>query len=108
MLAESNDKLGIMKSIVGIDEVGRGALAGPVVVGAVLIQPDSESTIRVKLPSIIGREIADSKQLTRLQRERGSSIPACEHYLGHRSGDSLRSGFPWINSSFEKGSWYSN
>ena len=43
--------------IVGIDEVGRGAWAGPLVVGAVLLD---DSTIQ---------GLTDSKKLTRLQRE---------------------------------------
>jgi len=44
--------------IVGIDEVGRGAWAGPLVVGAVL------------LAGIPIEGLTDSKKLTRLQRER--------------------------------------
>ncbi|HSW77660.1 MAG TPA: ribonuclease HII [Candidatus Chromulinivoraceae bacterium] len=44
--------------IVGIDEVGRGAWAGPLVVGAVL------------LASVPIEGLTDSKKLTRLQRER--------------------------------------
>lgn len=43
--------------IVGVDEVGRGCLAGPVVAGAVLL--------RRRIPGL-----RDSKKLTRLQRER--------------------------------------
>lgn len=37
VLAELEERLGRPASIVGMDEVGRGALAGPVAVGAVLI-----------------------------------------------------------------------
>jgi ribonuclease HII len=43
--------------IVGVDEVGRGCLAGPLVAGAVIL--------RRRIPGL-----ADSKKLTRLQRER--------------------------------------
>ena len=44
--------------IAGADEVGRGALAGPVVAAAVILDPKR-----------VPRGINDSKQLTRLQRE---------------------------------------
>ena len=46
------------KSIVGIDEVGRGSFAGPVVVGAVVFSPDC----------IIPEGVADSKLLKPRQR----------------------------------------
>lgn len=46
--------------IVGIDEVGRGCLAGPLVAGAVLLRDPIEG-------------LRDSKKLTRLQRERLSA-----------------------------------
>jgi ribonuclease HII len=47
------------KLIAGADEVGRGALAGPVVAAACILNPDD-----------VPEGINDSKQLTRLQRER--------------------------------------
>jgi ribonuclease HII len=47
------------KLIAGIDEVGRGPLAGPVVAAAVILSPDYENT-----------EIKDSKQLSARKRER--------------------------------------
>ncbi|MET0421874.1 MAG: ribonuclease HII [Acidimicrobiia bacterium] len=47
--------------VVGIDEVGRGAWAGPVTVGAVVSAPEHLKGVR------------DSKQLTRDERERASS-----------------------------------
>lgn len=48
--------------VVGIDEAGRGALAGPVAAGAVLLPPD---------PTCLDRlgEVRDSKQLTPVRRE---------------------------------------
>ncbi|HEX8706926.1 MAG TPA: ribonuclease HII [Pyrinomonadaceae bacterium] len=46
--------------IAGVDEVGRGALAGPVVAAAVILDPERP------LPE----GLDDSKKLTRLQRER--------------------------------------
>lgn len=48
------------KFVCGVDEVGRGCFAGPVVAGAVVFAPDS------KLPE----GIADSKLLKPLQRKR--------------------------------------
>ena len=46
--------------IAGVDEVGRGALAGPVVAAAVILDPEKP------LPE----GLDDSKKLTALQRER--------------------------------------
>jgi ribonuclease HII len=48
-----------MRYIIGIDEVGRGSLAGPVVVAAVLLEPGWKPGGRLK----------DSKKLTTLRRE---------------------------------------
>jgi ribonuclease HII len=49
------------KIICGVDEVGRGPLAGPVMAAAVIL-PE-------KLPRAITREIRDSKKMTHQQRE---------------------------------------
>ena len=66
--APGADALGLMERrlydagfthVAGADEVGRGALAGPLVAGAVILPPDT---------TIEG--IRDSKLCTRLQRER--------------------------------------
>ena len=46
--------------VVGIDEVGRGAWAGPVTVGAVVPAPEHLRGVR------------DSKELTRPERERAA------------------------------------
>ena len=48
------------RRVAGVDEVGRGALAGPVVAAAVILDPE------VPFPA----GLDDSKKLTRLQRER--------------------------------------
>lgn len=51
--------------VFGIDEVGRGCLAGPVVAGAVCLPPDWDLTprkLRKKFPEIEG--ITDSKKMT--------------------------------------------
>lgn len=60
----------MQQRIVGIDEVGRGALAGPVLVGAVILS-DHDLT-RAGLAEVLGRQPADSKQLTAAQRDRGN------------------------------------
>jgi ribonuclease HII len=46
--------------VAGLDEVGRGALAGPVVAAAVILDPEAP----------VPEGLDDSKKLTRLQRER--------------------------------------
>ena len=48
------------KIVVGVDEAGRGPLAGPVVAGAVIVNQD--------FPELQG--INDSKKLTEKKRER--------------------------------------
>lgn len=62
--------------VVGIDEVGRGAWAGPVTVGAVVPAPEHLRGIR------------DSKQLTRPEREKASAAVrdwALAYGVGHAS-----------------------
>jgi ribonuclease HII len=49
--------------VVGIDEAGRGALAGPIVAAAVIMPPTLRLTAQI-------REINDSKQLPEQKRER--------------------------------------
>ena len=53
-----------LKLIAGLDEAGRGALAGPVVVGAVILPDDSPHLTR----TLSG--VRDSKQVTSLARAR--------------------------------------
>jgi ribonuclease HII len=55
-----------MTHIVGIDEAGRGPLAGPVSVGAVRILNDPSTSLRVKK---FFKGIKDSKQLSAEERE---------------------------------------
>jgi ribonuclease HII len=58
-------------ALVGIDEVGRGALAGPVVVGAVsLLGIYSPQLIAALLQDGSIKRLKDSKKLTAAQRER--------------------------------------
>lgn len=51
------------EAVAGVDEVGRGALAGPVVAAAVILPPHP-----LALASLLGR-VDDSKRLTPRQRE---------------------------------------
>jgi ribonuclease HII len=57
--AEAAASLGGARRIAGVDEAGRGALAGPVVAAAVILPPD---------PDLVG--VDDSKRLTEPFRER--------------------------------------
>src|SRR5689334_20146428 len=63
MACDTKFEKGLIKSgfqiIAGVDEVGRGALAGPVVAAAVILNY-----------SDIPKGINDSKQVTKLRRER--------------------------------------
>ena len=59
-LFEEEARAGGYGSVAGLDEVGRGALAGPVVAAAVILDPSAP------LPE----GLDDSKKLTPLQRER--------------------------------------
>ena len=52
------------KRVIGLDEVGRGALAGPVTVAGVILKPSFR-----KIPEKL-KKVRDSKTLTALQRER--------------------------------------
>ena len=61
--------------IVGIDEAGRGPLAGPVCVGAVGVKITTDKNLEAKLPSALGslasklEGIKDSKKLSAKKRE---------------------------------------
>lgn len=56
---------GLAGGVAGVDEAGRGCLAGPVVAGAVMMPPDlAERLYHGELA-----RLTDSKQLTALQRE---------------------------------------
>ncbi len=59
-----------MRYVIGIDEAGRGALAGPVCVGAVLMPLDLDWRIAYALVTTRGEpRLRDSKQLSAQQRE---------------------------------------
>lgn len=71
------------KIILGIDEVGRGAWAGPLVVGAVILGDEVSSNL------------ADSKKLTKIQREslaaeiKTSCVVAETGWANHEEVDEL-------------------
>jgi ribonuclease HII len=54
------------ESLIGVDEVGRGALAGPVVAGAVLV---TRAFLESRWATARGGRVNDSKLLTAAQRE---------------------------------------
>lgn len=59
-----------MRYVIGIDEAGRGALAGPVCVGAVLMPLDLDWRVAYALVTTRGEpRLRDSKQLSAQQRE---------------------------------------
>jgi ribonuclease HII len=53
-------------SLIGVDEAGRGALAGPVVAGAVLV---TREFLESRWADVNARRINDSKQLTAAERD---------------------------------------
>ncbi len=55
--------------VVGIDEAGRGPLAGPLGVGAVAMNAIIQHSVLNKLSTGIGIELRDSKKLSARQRE---------------------------------------
>ena len=61
--------------IAGLDEAGRGALAGPVAVGAVIL-PESARTVRRAAAPLPG--VRDSKQMTLAERE--AAAPRIRQY----------------------------
>lgn len=65
--------------IAGLDEAGRGALAGPVVAGAVILPLDDAEALTIL------REVNDSKQLTAKQRTHFFGL-ITEHALAYGVG----------------------
>ncbi len=62
-LCQLPDKSGTQRLVAGVDEVGRGALFGPVVAAAVILPASA-------LPQLALDGVKDSKQVSRLQRLR--------------------------------------
>lgn len=69
---------------VGIDEVGRGCLAGPLVAGAVILAPDY-----VHDQTVAGWKLADSKKLT--LRQRTAAAAGLQNIM-------LASGLGWVTA----------
>lgn len=72
---------------VGLDEVGRGALAGPVVVGAVLLDPWPSDEVAEAL-----RGVDDSKRLSAAMRQAlvpGIRAVALAHAIGEASAEEV-------------------
>jgi len=67
------------KYVIGVDEVGRGALAGPVVAGVVVFAPTTQIKKDIeKFKKIINLKIDDSKRLTpRSRRKLAAEIKDC-------------------------------
>ena len=64
-----------LRLVAGVDEVGRGAMAGPLVAAAVVLPPEIDGLDEVAEVALAG--VRDSKLLSREQRER--LLPAiCE------------------------------
>ncbi|HQO39477.1 MAG TPA: ribonuclease HII [Spirochaetota bacterium] len=66
------------KYIAGVDEAGRGALAGPLSLGMVIYDPATFDSI----PDDITREVADSKQLTHKKRAAAMDV-VIKHALAY-------------------------
>ncbi len=58
-----------MKTSIGIDEVGRGPVAGPVTVGAMRVKGNRLQGIVKKTEKILGIKLRDSKKLSKKNRE---------------------------------------
>jgi len=85
LLNQPQRKLKLNKILLGIDEVGRGPWAGPLVIGAVILGPHSESWIN---------ELTDSKKLTAKKRSELSPLileKSLAHGLGWVAADELDS-----------------
>lgn len=68
-----------LRYVAGIDEAGRGALAGPVIAAAVILPP-SDQNLKTKLDGV-----RDSKQMTPKQREKWS-VQIRKHTLSYAIG----------------------
>ncbi|HVZ12088.1 MAG TPA: ribonuclease HII [Patescibacteria group bacterium] len=69
-------------TVIGIDEVGRGAFAGPVTVAGVIFEPTKDLK---QITKLLGYGINDSKKLTPARREELSEIILSECAAHHIS-----------------------
>lgn len=77
--------------VAGMDEAGRGALAGPIAVGAVILPPPSRQAHRKTSLSIL-RGVRDSKQMTAHEREAAAEriqSHAVAWHVGFASSDEI-------------------
>jgi ribonuclease HII len=58
------------REIIAVDEVGRGPLGGPVVIGAVRLVTDNEGTLETITRSLRSRGVRDSKEMTAVDRQK--------------------------------------
>lgn len=70
--------------IAGVDEVGRGPLAGPVIAAAVIVDPAT-------LPLILAEQLDDSKKLTKKKRDTLATLvlESCVVGFGEASVDEI-------------------
>lgn len=61
---------GFPQEIIATDEVGRGPLCGPVVIGAVKISIENAEALKTLLRSLRAKGIKDSKKLTETDRQK--------------------------------------
>ena len=61
--------------IAGVDEVGRGCLAGPVVAAAVILDPDKQVQESMRLLFATFRRIGSALGTAKAYREQGSAVP---------------------------------
>lgn len=59
----------MVRYTIGIDEAGRGPIAGPVAVGAVLIRDDARSMVQERVLALTKGKLRDSKKISRQKRE---------------------------------------
>jgi len=70
---------------IGADEVGRGAFAGPVCAGSVIMPPDMEKAWKNN-PKALPVVIRDSKKMTALQREK-SAVWIMQNAISYAVGE---------------------
>lgn len=84
-----------MECTIGIDEVGRGALAGPVSVGGFLIYKKTENIFNQKVKEFVV-PLRDSKKLSKVQRDKWNSFlyelrkeKLCDFCVAHVSAETI-------------------
>lgn len=62
-------KRGYISCLCGVDEVGRGPLAGPVVAASALLKTESEKEYLAVIESLLSIGVTDSKKMSKKRRE---------------------------------------